>query len=119
MKRFFLLLMMITAPLSADENLHRAAIDAMVVATRYFRTDVATHGGYLWRYKTDFSMREGEGTASPSTIWVQPPGTPAVGMAFLEAYKATGDTLFLNGAVEAARALVWGQLASGGLGLSD
>ena len=119
MKRFFVLLMMITAPLSADESLHRAAIDAMVVATRYFRTDVAAQGGYLWRYKTDFSMREGEGTASPSTIWVQPPGTPAVGMAFLEAYKATGDTLFLNGAVEAARALVWGQLASGGLGLSD
>ena len=114
MKRFFVLLLMVSAPLGADESLHRSAIDAMVMATRYFRTDVATHGGYLWRYKTDFSMREGEGSASPSTIWVQPPGTPAVGMAFLEAYEATGDTLFLNGAVEAARALVWGQLASGG-----
>ena len=35
-------------------------------------------------------------------------------MAFLRAYEATGDTLFLNGAVEAAQALAWGQLASGG-----
>ena len=114
MKKLFVLLMIVSAPLGADEGLHQSAVDAMVMATRYFRTDVATSGGYLWRYKTDFSMREGEGTASSTTIWIQPPGTPAVGMAFLEAYEAAGDTLFLNGAVEAARALVWGQLASGG-----
>ena len=114
MKKLFVLLVIVTAPLGADEGLHQSAVDAMVMATRYFRTDVATSGGYLWRYKTDFSMREGEGTASSTTIWIQPPGTPAVGMAFLEAYEATGDTLFLNGAVEAARALGWGQLASGG-----
>ncbi len=114
MKKLFALLIIASAPLGADDARHRAAIDAMVAATRYFRTYVATNGGYLWRYKTDFSMREGEGAASPTTIWVQPPGTPAVGMAFLSAYEATGDTLFFNGAIDAARALVWGQLASGG-----
>ena len=109
---FFTLLSCI--PLSADESLRQSSIDAMVKTTRYFRTHVATNGGYLWYYKTDFTIREGERSASPTTIWIQPPGTPTVGMAFLEAYEATSDTLFLNGAIEAARALVWGQLASGG-----
>ena len=108
------LLMLCSAPLHSDEVLHRAAVETMVKATRYFRGQVATNGGYLWLYQSDFTRREGEGIASPTTIWVQPPGTPSVGMAFLQAYEATGDTLFLNGAVEAAQALVWGQLASGG-----
>jgi len=109
-----LILFLFTVPLHADEALRQSAVDAMVKAARYFRSQVATNGGYLWVYKTDFTMRQGEGIASPTTIWIQPPGTPAVGMAFLKAYDATGDTLFLNGAVDAARALVWGQLASGG-----
>ncbi|MXX36981.1 MAG: hypothetical protein F4Y91_20680 [Gemmatimonadetes bacterium] len=108
------LLMLCSAPLHSDEILHQAAVETMVKATRYFRSQVATNGGYLWLYQSDFTRRQGEGIASPTTIWVQPPGTPAVGMAFLRAYEATGDTLFLNGAVEAAQALVWGQLSSGG-----
>ena len=108
------LLVLCSAPLHSDEVLHRAAVETMVQATRYFRSQVATNGGYLWLYQSDFTRRQGEGIASPTTIWVQPPGTPSVGMAFLQAYDATGDTLFLNGAVEAAQALAWGQLASGG-----
>lgn len=99
---------------TSKNNLTDEALNTMRKATQYLRTEVAANGGYLYRYKTDFSMREGEEIASPTTIWLQPPGTPAVGMAFLEAYEATGDTLFLNGAISAARALVWGQLASGG-----
>ena len=117
MKKLILLILLIlltSAPLRADEVQRQTAVNAMVKATRYFRTHVATNGGYLWRYKTDFSLREGEGTASATTIWVQPPGTPSVGMALLAAYEATRDTLFLNGAVDAAHALAWGQLASGG-----
>ena len=114
MKKLLISLLLVSAPVCADDAQYRAVVDAMVKATRYFRTHVAANGGYLWRYKTDFSMREGEGTASAMTIWVQPPGTPAVGMAFLAAYEATRDTLFLNGAVDAAHALAWGQLASGG-----
>ena len=108
------LIVLCSAPLHSDETLRRAAVETMVKATHYFRGQVATNGGYLWLYQSDFTRREGEGIASPTTIWVQPPGTPSVGMAFLQAYDATGDTLFLNGAVEAAQALVWGQLASGG-----
>jgi hypothetical protein len=97
-----------------NDPLTKRVIVAMHKAANYFRNEVATNGGYLWSYKNDFSMRQGEEIASPTTIWVQPPGTPAVGQAFLEAYNSTGDTLFLNSAISAARALVWGQLASGG-----
>ena len=109
-----LVLLLSGSALQADEALRRAAAETMVKAARYFRGHVAADGGYLWLYKSDLTRREGEGIASPTTIWVQPPGTPSVGMAFLRAYEATGDTLFLDGAVEAARALAWGQLASGG-----
>ena len=113
------LLMLCSAPLHSDEVLHRAAVETMVKATRYFRGQVATNGGYLWLYQSDFTRREGEGIASPTTIWVQPPGTPSVGMAFLQAYDATGDTLFLNGAVEAAQASSLGTTGLGRLGLPD
>lgn len=97
-----------------DDSITRQVVKTMQKATLYFRNEVATNGGYLFDYKSDFTMRQGEEIASPTTIWVQPPGTPAVGIVLLEAYNSTGDTLFLNGAISAARALVWGQLASGG-----
>ncbi|HVR74847.1 MAG TPA: sulfatase-like hydrolase/transferase [Planctomycetota bacterium] len=83
-------------------------------AVEYFRTRVAVEGGYLWRYSEDLALREGEGKASATTVWVQPPGTPAVGMAFLRAFEATADPCHLEAAQEAARALVRGQLESGG-----
>ncbi|HPC16134.1 MAG TPA: pectate lyase [Candidatus Hydrogenedentes bacterium] len=83
-------------------------------ATAFFREQVSTCGGYLWRYSADLSRREGEGKATNTMIWVQPPGTPAVGMAFLDVYKWTGERRYLDAAVEAAHALVKGQLQSGG-----
>ncbi|MDQ3623247.1 MAG: pectic acid lyase, partial [Verrucomicrobiota bacterium] len=55
-----------------------------------------------------------EGKATAEQIWVQPPCTPAVGMACLKAFAATGDPFYLDAAREAAEALVHGQLASGG-----
>jgi len=83
-------------------------------ATDFFRSQVATEGGYLWRYSEDLSKREGEGRASATTVWVQPPGTPTVGIAFLEAYHASGDTVYLEAAKDAGYCLVRGQLRSGG-----
>ncbi|MDH3583836.1 MAG: pectate lyase, partial [Phycisphaerae bacterium] len=83
-------------------------------AVRFYREKVSAEGGYLWRYSADLSRREGEGKAKPTTVWVQPPGTPAVGQAILEAYQATGDKLFLGAARDAAEALRRGQLRSGG-----
>ncbi|MDZ4857568.1 MAG: pectate lyase [Candidatus Hydrogenedentes bacterium] len=80
----------------------------------FFREDIAVHGGYVWQHSADLAKREGEGKALPKQVWVQPPGTPYVGEAFLAAYEATGDTYYLNAAKETAHALVQGQLVSGG-----
>ena len=102
------------------------ATSALARATRFFRTQVAIHGSYLWTYSEDLKTRHGEiprnsprqHTAEPeaptSQGWVQPPGTPAVGMAYLQAFAATGDPTYLEAAHEAARALAETQLASGG-----
>jgi PelA/Pel-15E family pectate lyase len=90
------------------------AEEALKRATRDFVYMVATHGGYVWWYSEDLKERAGEGKATETQIWVQPPGTPSVGFAFLRAYRVTGQELFLKAAKGAADALVWGQLASGG-----
>ena len=64
---------------------------ALARAAGYLRS-IATEGGYLWTYSEDLKERRGEEKATATQIWVQPPGTPAVGMAFLRAYAATGDS---------------------------
>ncbi len=83
-------------------------------AVEFFQNEVSVEGGYLWRYKADLTLREGEGKASASQAWVQPPGTPSVGMALLQAYQKTGEEYLLEAARQSARALVKGQLVSGG-----
>ncbi|MHB8902727.1 MAG: pectate lyase [Thermoguttaceae bacterium] len=97
-----------------DAQLRREAGDGLKKACRFFSESVSTEGGYLWRYSEDLRTREGEGKADDQTVWVQPPGTPAVGLAFLEAYRAAGDEFYLELARQAGRCLVRGQLRSGG-----
>ena len=80
----------------------------------FYRGKVASHGGYVYYYSPDLKERWGEGKATADTIFVQPPGTPTVGMAYLKAFEATGDQFYLDAAREAAEALVYGQLQSGG-----
>ena len=103
-----------SAGVAGEGELPDEALAAMKKATAFFTSQVATRGGYLWRYSEDLKSREGEGKATASQIWVQPPGTPSVGLAFVRAYEASGDKQFLAAAVAAAKALVWGQLESGG-----
>ena len=91
-----------------------AAREALLKAVRFYHKDVARHGGYVYACSADLRLREGEGVADEHTIWVQPPGTPAVGEAFLDAYEATGDAGCLEAARDAAHALALGQLHSGG-----
>src|SRR5262245_11773615 len=95
-------------------ELRAEASRALKKAATFYREKVASHGGYVYYYTPDLKQRWGEGEASADTIFVQPPGTPAVGMAYLQAYEATGDQFYLQGARETAEALVYGQLQSGG-----
>jgi PelA/Pel-15E family pectate lyase len=90
------------------------ATKALKKAATYYREKVARHGGYVYFTSADLKDRWGEGKAGPDTIFVQPPGTPTVGMAYLRAYEATGDEFYLDAARETAEALVAGQLQSGG-----
>lgn len=100
--------------ISIADDLRAGAEAGLERAVRFFRDKVSTEGGYLWQYSADLSLREGEGKASTTTIWVQPPGTPAVGMALLDAYERTRKPYLLAAARDAGRALVRGQLHSGG-----
>jgi len=99
-----------------DSALLARARASMRKAGEYWAKRVASHGGYVWEYSTALvTRRRGESGDLPlTTNWVQPPGTPWVGMAFLRAYEATGEKLYLDAAVAAAHCLAWGQLESGG-----
>ena len=89
-------------------------LGAVERATRFMMERVANRGGFLFHYSQDFSKQWGELPARKSQIWVQPPGTPAVGQVLLDAYLKTGDEQYLNYAETVARALIWGQLPAGG-----
>jgi len=99
---------LLAAPSPADVT------SAMKRAATYFAGTVAVEGGYVYYTSPDQTKRLGEGVATATEIWVQPPGTPAVGEAFLAAYAATGDTFYLDAALKTGKALVYGQLDSGG-----
>lgn len=79
-----------------------------------FMRSLSIEGGYVYHYSMDGKERWGEGKTDDRTIEVQPPGTPAVGMSFLRAYRATGKEEFLDAAKEAASALIQGQTKLGG-----
>lgn len=106
---------LLPVPSAAEgDDLRERAERSLRRAVDFFRKEVAHQGGYLWRYSEDLSRREGEGKATATMVWVQPPGTPTIGMAYLEAHQATGDGYYLEAARETGRCLVRGQLRSGG-----
>lgn len=113
----FALLVNLQALLADEKQPHAAlaeqATAAMHKATDFMRTHVAVHGGYVYDVTVDLKHRRGEGVATSTEVWVQPPGTPTVGIAFLRAYEATGDRIHLDAAIECAKALLHGQLESG------
>lgn len=102
------------AGLAQDEPLHQQATATMRKAAGFYRHRVASHGGYVYHYSLDLNERWGEGVATKDQIWVQPPGTPTVGLAYIKAYEATSDTFYLDAATDAALAVAYGQLQSGG-----
>lgn len=83
-------------------------------AVAFYRTKVGVRGGYGYAISDDLSKREGENRTSNTQAWVEPPATPAVGMAYLQAYQLTGEQYLLEAALETANCLVETQLVSGG-----
>ncbi len=111
-----LMLLIVLAPsiVSAQADLSAQSLQAMKQAADFFHQKVTVNGGYVYEYSLDLKQRQGEGKAAPTEIWVQPPGNPTVGMAYVSAFDATGDQQFLSAAIDAAQALIFGQLESGG-----
>ncbi|MGB2987035.1 MAG: pectate lyase [Phycisphaerae bacterium] len=100
----------------ADVLLERRARDAINRATK-FLCSITTHGGYAGIYALDLSERYSESLRNripPSKVWIQPPGTPAVGEVFLRAYRLTRDRTYLDAARNVGRCLAWAQRESGG-----
>lgn len=89
--------------LATANSIREQAIDTLRKACLFYRSKVATRGGYVYYYSTDLQQRWGEGIATNSQIWVQPPGTPTVGLAYLRAYEATGDPYYIDAARDAAK----------------
>jgi PelA/Pel-15E family pectate lyase len=120
--RIFLLILccltvLSSVSVSADERTQRQRELVQTTIKKgatFFHGKLASNGGYVYHYTEDMKTRWGEGLATPTQIWVQPPATPTVGMAFLKAHAATGDEYYLEVAKKAANALLYGQLKSGG-----
>ncbi|MEX2175036.1 MAG: pectate lyase [Pirellulaceae bacterium] len=98
----------------AAEPTRAEALAALKKAATFFHEQVGTDGGYLYKYSGDLQLREAEGIHHASIVWVQPPGTPTIGEAFLDAFDATDDPYYLAAAKSVAGALLQGQLRSGG-----
>ncbi len=99
---------------AVDQALVTQANDALAKATAYLTGQVASGGGYGGVYLPDLSDQWGEGHITRSQNWIQPPGSPSTGFAFLRAWEATGAQAYLDAAVQVAHSLVYGQLACGG-----
>lgn len=98
-----------------QEQPQRAEVlQAMRKAASFYADKVATHGGYHFAYAEDVSYGRSEQKEGPNAVEVQREGTPLVGMAYLEAYGATGDRYYLEAARKTALAIVSGQHWSGG-----
>src|SRR5215212_3607030 len=62
-------------PLLAQTSLRDEAQAALKKAATYYRTKVASHGGYVYFTSEDLTKRWGEGEATPDQIFTEPPGT--------------------------------------------
>ena len=105
-------LLLSTAGLQAESLREQVALSLQRGVDAFHRLNA--HGGYVYAVTPDLTRRWGESPADADTIEVQPPGTPAVGQAFLRAYLTTGYTPARDAAMDAARALIRGQNRHGG-----
>lgn len=109
-----LILVSSSASLAAEPT-HQEAVAALRKAVNFAQENLAAGGGaYLWQYAADLKEREGEGKATATQGWCQPPGTPSVGEALLEAWLISGEDFLLEAARKTGHALAESQLESGG-----
>ncbi|MDA0347861.1 MAG: hypothetical protein O3C43_12640 [Verrucomicrobia bacterium] len=113
MKKMLLILLSFSFCVTVSADLKRDAEQALERGVKFFHS-ISTEGGYVWYVTSDLSERWGEGIADESTIEVQAPGTPAVGMAFLRAYNVTQYNPAMRATKDAADALIRGQNSLGG-----
>ena len=114
-KILFVLISSCFLQLNAQNSKLAAEVEqTMLKATQFMVEKAAVNGGYVWYYTTDFSRRWGEMEANKTMIWLQNPGTPAMGHAFLDLYRATGNEYYYQVAAKAAAAIIWGQSHEGG-----
>ncbi|MDP5238186.1 pectate lyase [Uliginosibacterium sp. 31-16] len=95
-------------------NLRNGVLNAMRRAVQHMDEKVSFRGGYVWAYLPDLTVTWGEMEAKRSMCWIQPPGTPTVGHAFIDAWNATGEDVFYAAAERTALALIEAQLPCGG-----
>lgn len=87
-----LLSLFLSGPLFAADSLPDQAAKALKRVVEFYHGKVSVHGGYVYRYSDDLAKREGEGKVENEKVWVQPPGTPAVGMAYRYSRICTVET---------------------------
>jgi hypothetical protein len=107
-------LVLIHAQNGQDLSTLATEVEASLEKGITFMQSLSIEGGYVYYYTMDGKEKWGEGKTDDRTIEVQPPGTPAVGISFLRAYRATENKDFLKAAEEAANALIRGQNELGG-----
>jgi hypothetical protein len=107
-----MLLFLVEGAWGAGSELQGEVVDALELAVKYYRTELSSRGGYINNYLAD--MPGWGDNQPPREINVEPPSTPEMGFTFLRAYEITGDQRYLEAAIAAADALVWGQLSPGG-----
>ncbi|MBK9167172.1 MAG: hypothetical protein IPM24_06875 [Bryobacterales bacterium] len=113
-KRWMAVLCLPAALLAQSGPSRDDVLGAMRKAASFYVNQVATEGGYHFYYAEDLSYGRSESAEGPTQIEYQREATPIVTMAYLEAYDATGEQVFLDAARKAGHAYLRGQLCSGG-----
>jgi hypothetical protein len=113
-RRFITLAVAVAAAAAQNPPSRQDALAAMRKAAAFYVEKVATRGGYHFTYTDDLSYGRSEQSEGPTQVELQREGTPLAGMAFLEAWEATGDRFYLEAARSTGQTLVDGQLCSGG-----
>ena len=116
---FLILIALVKVLFGQQSNLieiNKVTHDAEVALEKGIRFyhSISIKGGYVYNYTLDMKEKWGEGLTDDFTIEVQPPGTPAVGMAFLRVFQVSGNSESLEAAKDAAYALITGQNDLGG-----